>query len=105
MKPQPSDAAREFFETYTRGLTADEFQQLFTRDARDAYRVLSRGLDAAALADLPWHRRLFIRLRLFFFAFTMKLSPPRARALRDRAGLAQATKLCSAPGFLDRPSP
>ena len=80
MKPLSSQPTSTFFETYTRGLTADEFQLLFTRDAREAYRVLSKGLDATALAQLPWHRRLLFRLRLYFFAFTMKLSPAR-RAL------------------------
>ncbi len=80
MKPPPSQPTSSFFETYTRGLTADEFQLLFTRDTREAYRMLSRGLDATALAELPWHRRLLFRLRLFFFTFTMKLSPAR-RAL------------------------
>jgi serine phosphatase RsbU (regulator of sigma subunit) len=76
----PTNPPNTFFETYTRGLTADEFQLLFTRDAREAYRVLSRGLDAAVVDDLPWHRRWIFRLRLFFFAFTLKLSPAR-RAL------------------------
>ncbi|HJO39651.1 MAG: hypothetical protein QGG24_00715 [Vicinamibacterales bacterium] len=49
----PTNPPNTFFETYTRGLTADEFQLLFTRDAREAYRVLSRGLDAEVVDDLP----------------------------------------------------
>lgn len=80
MKPPRAQPTSTFFETYTRGLTTDEFQLLFTRDAREAYRVPSRGLDPAALAGLPRYKRVLFRLRLFFFAFTMKLSPPR-RAL------------------------
>ena len=69
-----------FFETYTRGLTAEEFQRLFTRDAREAYRFLARGIDTSGLTSLPWHTRLLIQIRLFFFAFTLKLTPAR-RAL------------------------
>lgn len=68
---------REFIETYTKDLKAQDLQRLFTRDTRDAYRFFARGIDPAALAGLPFHRRLVGHLRLFFLAFTLKLSPAR----------------------------
>jgi hypothetical protein len=34
-----------FFDTYTRDLTADDLQRLFTRDAREAWRFFTRHLD------------------------------------------------------------
>src|SRR5262249_54638548 len=62
---------------YTKDLTADEFQRLFTRDTRDAYKFFTRGLDSAALNRLPRHKRLLAQARALFMAFTMKLSPAR----------------------------
>ncbi|MDA1093342.1 MAG: PP2C family protein-serine/threonine phosphatase [Acidobacteria bacterium] len=73
-------SAREFWGTYTKDLTADDFQRLFTRDARDAYDYFARGFDPAALRGLSWHQRLFVQSRLLFTAFTSRLSPAR-RAL------------------------
>jgi serine phosphatase RsbU (regulator of sigma subunit) len=67
----------EFIETYTRDLTAEDLQRLFTRDAREAYRFFARHVDLSGLAELPWHKRLLARVRLLFLAFTMKLSPAR----------------------------
>jgi len=66
-----------FFENYTRDLKADDLQRLFTRDAREAYQFFARHIDERALEGLPRHRRVIERLRLFFTAFTMKLSPAR----------------------------
>ena len=66
-----------FFDTYTRDLKAEDLQRLFTRDTREAYRFFARHIDIAALQALPWYRRLLAHLRLFFLAFTMKLSPAR----------------------------
>lgn len=66
-----------FLDTYTRDLRAEDLQRLFTRDARDAWRFFSRGIDTSTLAGLPWHRRLIAHGRLLFLAFTMKLSPAR----------------------------
>ncbi len=66
-----------FFDTYTRDLKAADLRRLFTRDTREAYWFFARDIDAKALAGLPWHRRLFVHLRLFLIAFTMKLSPAR----------------------------
>ena len=72
--------ARQFWDTYTKDLTADDFQRLFTRDAREAYDYFARGIDPSIFSGLPWHRRLLMRCRLFFIAFTSRLSPAR-RAL------------------------
>jgi sigma-B regulation protein RsbU (phosphoserine phosphatase) len=69
--------ARSFFDTYTKDLTADDFQRLFTRETREAYRFFTRGTDIRAFAHLPWHKRAFAHARLLFLAFTMKLSPAR----------------------------
>src|SRR5262249_53560163 len=66
-----------FLETYTRDLTADDLQRLFTRDTRDAYRFFARHIDRDALEALPWHRRMLAHVRLLFMAFAMKLSPAR----------------------------
>jgi serine phosphatase RsbU (regulator of sigma subunit) len=75
-----SRRARQFWGTYTKDLTADDFQRLFTRDARDAYDYFARGFDLATLRGLSWHRRVFVQSRLLFIAFTSRLSPAR-RAL------------------------
>jgi serine phosphatase RsbU (regulator of sigma subunit) len=71
--PQPTG----FFQNYTRDLTTDELHRLFTRDTRDAYRFFSRHLDLRQFDGLPWHRRAFGKARVFFLAFTMRLSPAR----------------------------
>ena len=68
---------QEFFDTYTRDLTADDLQRLFTRDTRDAYRFFTRHVDPDALKGLPWHKRAIAYGRAVFLAFTMKLSPAR----------------------------
>jgi sigma-B regulation protein RsbU (phosphoserine phosphatase) len=68
---------REFLSGYTRDLKAEDLRRLFTRDAREAYEFFARTIDAKELEGLNWHRRLVARLRLFFAAFTMKLSPAR----------------------------
>jgi phosphoserine phosphatase RsbU/P len=70
-------APRRFFDNYTRDLTSADFHRLFTRDAPEAYRFFARGLDFDKLADEPWYRRWPVQARLFFTAFTMKLSPAR----------------------------
>jgi len=73
---QPSRLT-DFFNNYTKDVTAEDLQRLFTRDARDAYRFFTRGLDADALRHLPWHKRLLTQVRVLFLAFSMKLSPAR----------------------------
>jgi serine phosphatase RsbU (regulator of sigma subunit) len=76
-KPRVPSRPRQFLETYTRGLTREDVQRLFTRDTREAYRFFARSMDEDALGKLPWHRRAAVRARLFFWAFTLKLSPAR----------------------------
>jgi len=66
-----------FLDSYTKDLTAEDLQRLFTRDTRDAYKFFTRGLDAEALARLPWHKRIAAEIRVLFMAFSMKLSPAR----------------------------
>jgi serine phosphatase RsbU (regulator of sigma subunit) len=58
-------------------LTSRDIEQLFTRDAPEAYRFFSRQINIDELKKLPWHRRTLMHARLFFLAFTLKLSPPR----------------------------
>ena len=67
----------EFFEVYTKDLTASDLQRLFTRDAREAYAFFSRGVDRTGVDRLPWYRRLAVDIKLFFLAFSMRLSPAR----------------------------
>ena len=73
---RPSRLA-DFFDSYTKDLTADDLQRLFTRDTRDAYKFFTRGRDADALKRMPWHRRIVAEVRILFLAFSMKLSPAR----------------------------
>ena len=68
---------REFVTSYTRDLKAEDLGRLFTRDTREAYEFFARTIDPKQLEGLRWHRRLIVQLRLFFTAFTMKLSPAR----------------------------
>jgi serine phosphatase RsbU (regulator of sigma subunit) len=72
-----STRLKEFVNTYTRDLKAEDLQRLFTRDTREAYEFFARHIDEKQLEGLPWHRRVLVNLRLFFTAFTMKLSPAR----------------------------
>lgn len=66
-----------FFEAYTQGLTTVDIERLFLRDTPEAYRLFTRTIDFEQLKKLPWHRRTVAHLRLFFLAFTMKLTPAR----------------------------
>jgi serine phosphatase RsbU (regulator of sigma subunit) len=79
MAPTPSaaDRAREWFHTYTRDLSRDDLERLFTHDTRDAYDFYARGLDEEELASLPWWKRVALRSRQVFVAFTLKLPPAR----------------------------
>jgi sigma-B regulation protein RsbU (phosphoserine phosphatase) len=81
--PGPS-RAREFFEIYTKDLSAGDLQRLFTRDAREAYAFFARGIDREELQRLPWHKRFVTHVKLFMLAFTLRLSPAR-RALYGAA--------------------
>ena len=71
--PRPSRLVN-FFDTYTKDVTAEDLQRLFTRDAREAYKFFTRGMDAEAMQRLPWYKRVIEEVRLLFFAFSMKLS-------------------------------
>jgi serine phosphatase RsbU (regulator of sigma subunit) len=75
-----SERARAVFDTYTRDLSGHDFQRLFTHDTPDAYNFFRRGLDHEAYAGLPEWKRLLLRLRQVFVAFTLKL-PAARRAL------------------------
>ena len=75
--PGTAHRAKELFDVYTKGLKASDLQLLFTRDTREAYEFFARHIDPREFEGLPWHRRVVVRLRLFFTAFTMKLSPAR----------------------------
>jgi len=72
-----SKRLRDFVSGYTRDLKAEDLGRLFTRDAREAYEFFARTIDPKELEGLRWQRRLIVHLRLFFTAFTMKLSPAR----------------------------
>jgi phosphoserine phosphatase RsbU/P len=69
--------AQTLFDAFTKDLTADDLQRLFTRETREAYEFFTRGTDSRAFAHLPWHKRAFGHARLLFLAFTMKLTPAR----------------------------
>jgi len=77
-------AESHWFDAWTRDLardvSAEDLQRLFTHDTRDAYRFFARGLDEERLAREPIWRRILLRVRQVFIAFTLKLSPAR-RAL------------------------
>ena len=73
----PVSRAREFFSAYTQDLTSDELGKVFTRDAPEAYRFFTRGIDSKAFKALPRHRRALKWTQAFFMAFTMRLTPAR----------------------------
>ncbi len=74
------DTARKWFDTYTRDLSREDFERLFTEDTREAYRYFARGIDEEIFANLPWWKRVPLRVRAVFVAFTLRL-PPARRAL------------------------
>jgi hypothetical protein len=80
MKQTQSDRARAIYELYSRDISAEDLQRLFTHDTRDAYRFFTRGLDQEAVRLLPWWTQVGVRVRQIFMAFTLKL-PPARRAL------------------------
>ena len=75
--PRTPDGSSPFLKAYTEGLTRDEIERLFTRDTPDAYRFFSRTIDYREIRKLPWHRRILAYAKVFFLAFTMKLTPAR----------------------------
>ena len=74
---QQTDRVKDFFNIYTKGLTADDMQRLFTRDTRDAYRYFSRGIDRDELFALPRWKQPVVFARAFLLAFALKMSPAR----------------------------
>jgi sigma-B regulation protein RsbU (phosphoserine phosphatase) len=77
---QSAARAREWVRIYTRDLSPEDLQRLFTHDTRDAYEFFARTAGEDEYPDLPWWRRIPLRLRQVFVAFTLKLTPAR-RAL------------------------
>lgn len=77
----PKPPGLNWFDAWTRDLardvSAEDLQRLFTRDTREAYRFFARGLDEERLAHEPIWRRIMLRVRQVFMAFTLKLSPAR----------------------------
>ena len=69
--------AREWFDTYTRDLSPDDLHRLFTHDTRDAYDFFARGTNEDTLAGLTWWKRLPLRFKQVFIAFTLRLPPAR----------------------------
>lgn len=86
--------AREFFSAYTQDLTSDELGKVFTRDAPEAYRFFTRGIDSKAFKALPRHTRVLKWTQAFFMAFTMRLTPAR-RAIYGVALVAAAIGVLS----------
>ena len=54
----PPRSGRALLQDPHPGLSTADLSRLFTRDAPDAYRAFSRGIDSRELQKLPWHRRL-----------------------------------------------
>jgi phosphoserine phosphatase RsbU/P len=77
VKGSRSDRAREIFNVYTRDVSPEDVQRLFTHDTPDAYRFFARGLDEDQYAALPWWKRVPLKVRAFFLAFTLRLPPAR----------------------------
>jgi len=68
---------KKFFDDYTQGLTSEDVQRLFTRDAPEAYRYFTRGLDVEKIRRMPFYRRWWIYTRELFVRFSMRLTPAR----------------------------
>jgi phosphoserine phosphatase RsbU/P len=90
----PLSRAREFFSAYTQDLTSQELGKVFTRDAPEAYRFFTRGVDSKAFRALPRHKRVLRWTQAFFMAFTMRLTPAR-RAIYGVALIAAALGVMS----------
>jgi serine phosphatase RsbU (regulator of sigma subunit) len=80
MKQTTTERARELFDSYTRDLSPEALQRLFTHDTPDAYRFFARGIDEDQYAGKPWWKQIPMRVRAIFVAFTLRL-PPARRAL------------------------
>jgi phosphoserine phosphatase RsbU/P len=80
VKHKTADRAREWFNVYTRDLSAEDLQRLFTHDTPWAYNFFARGAGDDEFEHLPWWKQAPLRVRRVFIAFTLKL-PPARRAL------------------------
>jgi phosphoserine phosphatase RsbU/P len=80
VKHNAANRAREWFDIYTRDLSPEDLRRLFTHDTPEAYAFFARGAGEDALAALPFWKRLPLRIRRLFVAFTLRL-PPARRAL------------------------
>ena len=74
------------FETYTRDLSREDLQRLFTHDTRDAYRFFTRGLDEEQIARLPWWKQAAVRVPPGLRRLHAEAAAGAARALPGRAG-------------------
>ena len=68
---------KKFFDDYTKGVTSEDVQRLFTRDAPEAYRYFTRGLDVEKIRRMPLYRRWWYYTRELFVRFSMRLTPAR----------------------------
>ena len=68
---------KKFFDDYTRDLKSEDVQRLFTRDAPEAYRYFTRGLDVEKIRRMPFYKRWWIYTRELFVRFSMRLTPAR----------------------------
>ena len=68
---------KKFFDDYTKGVTSEDVQRLFTRDAPEAYRYFTRGLDVEKIRRMPFFKRWWIYTRELFVRFSMRLTPAR----------------------------
>jgi len=73
-------SVRGILHSYTRDLSREDLQRLFTHDTRDAYRFFTRTIDEDQFAGLPWWKHAPLRVREIFLAFTLRL-PAARRAL------------------------
>ena len=72
---------------YTRDISREDLQRLFTHDTRDAYRFFTRGLDEDQFARAAAvEARAAARVRQIFLAFTLRLSPARRALYLGGAG-------------------
>lgn len=60
---------------FTRDVTPEGLRRLLQHEAHETFRFLTREVDVADLAGLPWHRRHPRSLWRFFLAVAFRLSP------------------------------
>jgi phosphoserine phosphatase RsbU/P len=67
---------KRFAKEFTAGLTTAEMRRTVGRDARQAYRVITREQDLSAEPS-GWLRRSFFRAKVLFLGLSYKLTPAR----------------------------